>query len=100
MINLNEFYAQYSADPERAELKMVHAAADKMLDAVESGYYSFKNIKDLNYREICNWLNWPYFRDNSLNIRESINIAANVVCEILGYKPQHIDPRNIIPLEA
>ena len=88
MIDLNKFYEQYCADPEGTKFKMVQKAAKELFDAVQDKYYNFSDLKELNYSEICDWCGWPDFQDNGI-FEQSIDAAANMVCAVLGYKPQH-----------
>lgn len=88
MIDLNEFYAQYYANQEKTKFEMVQTAAREIFRAVQKDYYSFEDLKDLNYCEICILCGWPDFQDGGI-FEQAIEIAANMVCEVLGYKPQH-----------
>lgn len=88
MIDLNEFYAQYCADQEKTKFEMVQKAARELFDAVQEKYYGFEELKQLNYSEICEWCGWPDFQDCGI-FEQAINLAANMVLGVLGYKPQH-----------
>ena len=88
MINLNEFYAQYCADQESTKFEMVQEAAREIFKAVQENYYEFSDLKDLNYSEICEWCDWPDLQDGGI-FERAIDLAANMVLGVLGYKPQH-----------
>lgn len=88
MIDLNEFYAQYCADQEKTKFEMAQTAAREIFNAVQRDYYSFEDLKDLNFSEICGWCGWPDFQDNGI-FEQAIATAANMVLGVMGYKPQH-----------
>lgn len=88
MIDLNKFYAQYCADQEKTKFEMVQKAARELFKAVQENHYEFSDLKDLNYSEICDWCDWPDFQDCGI-FEQAINLAANMVLGVLGYKPQH-----------
>lgn len=88
MINAEEFCAQYCANQEKTRFEMVQKAARELLDAVQEDYYDFSDLKYLNYSEICEWCDWPDLQDGGI-FEQVIDIAANMVLGILGYKPQH-----------
>ena len=88
MIDFDKFYAQYCANPEATKFEMVQKAAIVLFNAVQGHYYEFSDLKELNYSKICDWCDWPDFQDSGI-FEQAINIAANMVLEILGYKPQH-----------
>ena len=87
-IDLNKFYAQWCEDPQKTKLEMVNTAAREIFKAVQEDYYNFEDLKYLNFAEICEWCGWPNFQDNGV-FEQVIEIAANMVLEVLGYKPQH-----------
>lgn len=88
MIDLNKFYAQYCADPESTRFEMVESAARELNKAVQEKYYDALDLKHLNYSEICEWLGWPNFQDGGI-FEQTIDVAANMVLGVMGYKPQH-----------
>lgn len=88
MIDLNEFYARYCADQEGTKFEMVQAAARELFKAVQENYYDFEDLKYLNYVEICEWCGWPNFQDCGI-FEQAIDLAANMVLGVMGYKPQH-----------
>ena len=87
-IDLNEFYAQWCKDPRKTKLEMVNIAAREILEAVQEDYYNLDDLKNLNFAEICEWCHWPNFQDSGI-FEQVIEIAANTVLEVLGYKAQH-----------
>lgn len=88
MIDLNKFYARYCADRENTKFEMVQNAAREIFKAVQENYYDFSDLKDLNYSEICDWCGWPDLQDRGV-FEQAIDLAANMVLGVLGYKPQH-----------
>ena len=88
MINLNKFYAQYCADQEGTKFEMVQTAAREIFESVQCKYYGLADLKNLNFSEICGWCGWPDFQDGGI-FEQAIVAAANIVCEVLGHKPQH-----------
>lgn len=88
MIDLNKFYEQYRENQEKTKFEMVQTAAREIFKAVQEDYYSFQDLKGLNYCEICEWCGWPDFGDGGL-FEQAIETAANMVCGVLGYKSQH-----------
>lgn len=88
MIDFNRFYAQYCADREKTIFEMVQKAAGKLFKAVQENYYEFSDLKDLDYGEICEWCDWPDLRDGGI-FEHAIEIAANMVLGVIGFKPQH-----------
>ena len=88
MIDLNKFYAQYRANPEKTKFEMAQTAAGEIFKAVQENYYDFSDLKEPNFTEICDWCDWPNFEDNGI-FEQAIKTAANMVCGVLGYKPQH-----------
>ena len=88
MIDLNEFYAQFSADPLGTKFKMVQSATKVIFEAVQEEYYGFSDLKHLNYSEIWDCLGWPDFQDNGI-FMQAVDIAADTVLRVMGYKPQH-----------
>ena len=67
---------------------LVLAASEKLFEACKKNYYNFKDLQDLNYSEICDWLDWPDLQDGCV-FEQCIEIAANMVLGILGFKPVH-----------
>ena len=80
--NLNKVYVQYCA------FEMVQKAARELFKAVQENYYDFSDLKNLNYSEICEWCGWPDLQDYGV-FEQAIDVAANMVLGVLGYKPQH-----------
>ena len=64
------------------------ASAREIFKAVREDYYNFEDLKYLNFAESCEWCGWPNFQDNGI-FEQVIEIAANMVLEVLGYKPQY-----------
>ena len=89
MIDLNNFAVLYEKDPASAKTMIVNKAFTELMDAVHQNYYEFNDLVNLNYSEICDWCGFPDFQDGGL-FEQCIDIAANAVLGILGYKPQHI----------
>ena len=88
MIDLNEFYEQYRTSSSKTEFEMVITAAREIFKAVQENYYDFGHLESLDFEEICNWCGWPYFDDDGI-FEQAIKRAANMVCEVLGYKLRH-----------
>lgn len=88
MIDLNNWYKQYQKNPDCIQFEMAQSAARELFDAVQTNYYGFDDLKNLNYSEVCEWLGWPDLQDNGI-FERAINTAANIVLGVLGYKPQH-----------
>lgn len=88
MIDLNDWYKQYQENPDRVEFEMAQSAAKELFDAVQENYYGFDELKDINYSEVCEWLDWPDLQDSGI-FEHAIDTAANMVLEVLKYKPQH-----------
>ena len=70
------------------KFEMVQKAARELFEAVQKNYYEFSDLKDLNYSEICEWGGWPDLQDCGV-FEQAIDLAANMVLGVLGYKPQH-----------
>ena len=66
----------------------VTAAARVLTKAVQDDYYDVQNLKDLNFDEIRDWCGQIVRLDCGISKR-AIEIAANMVLEVLGEKPQH-----------
>lgn len=92
MKNYNEIYGQLCSklitDRENAVFEMTQSAARELFDAVQKNYYSWTDLRDLNYSEICDWLEWPDLQDGGI-FEQVIDMAADIVLGVLGYKPQH-----------
>lgn len=58
MIDLNNWYKQYQKNPDRIQFEMAQSAARELFDAVQTNYYGFDDLKNLNYSEVCEWLGW------------------------------------------
>ena len=73
--NWNEVYGQLCsdlmADRESTKFEMVQNAARELFKAVQENYND-----------------WPDLQDGGI-FEQVINIAANMVLGVLGYKPQH-----------
>ena len=89
MIDMNNFVKLYTKDPVMSKAAIVNKVFESILDAVHQNYYEFKDLKELNYSEICDWCGFPDFQDNGI-FEQCIDIAADAVLRILGYKPQHV----------
>lgn len=88
---MNKFmklYTQLCKDPKRAKFEMVRTAAGELFKAVQENYYHAQDLEDLNFSEVCAWCGWPDFQDGGI-FEQHIRIAANMVLEVLGEKPQH-----------
>ena len=83
MIDLNEFYARYSANQEGTKRKLVQQAVDELLEATEENYYDTSDLKRPNYTEICEWLGWPNFQDGGL-FEQAIDKATKIVISKRG----------------
>lgn len=92
MKNYNEIYGQLCSklitDRENTVFEMTQSAARELFDAVQKNYYSWADLRDLNYSEICDWLEWPNLQDGGI-FEQVIDMAADMVLGVLGYKPQH-----------
>ena len=66
----------------------VTAAARVLTKAVQDDYYDVQNLKDLNFDEIRDWCSEIVRLDGGIPKR-AIEIAANMVLGVLGYKAQH-----------
>lgn len=66
----------------------VIAAARVLTKAVQENYYDVQNLEDLNFDEIRNWCDQIVRLDGGIPKR-AIEIAANMVLGVLGYKAQH-----------
>lgn len=80
MIDLNEFYARYSANQEGTKRELVQQAIYEILKAIFDGYYASVDLERPNYTEICEWLGWPNFQDGGL-FEQAIDTAAEMVLD-------------------
>lgn len=88
MIDLNSWYEQYRKNTDRVKFEMVQSAARELFKAVQERYYDREDLTTINYSEVTEWLGWPDLQDNGI-FEEIINIAANTVLGIMGFKPTH-----------
>ena len=88
MINMATLAANFKADSLGTKYEMVQSAARELLTAVKNNYYELDDLQELNYPEVCGWLDWPDFQDGGI-FEQSIDIAANQVLSLMGYKPCH-----------
>ena len=70
------------------KFNLVVRAARELFEAVQKNYYEFSDLKDLNYSEVCDWCNFPDLQDGGI-YEQAIDLAADMVLGVLGYKPQH-----------
>lgn len=91
-MDLNKFYADYCENPQKAKFEMAQKAARELFRAVQENYYGYKDLQQLNYSEVCDWLDWPDFQDSGI-FEDAIENAANMVLGVLGFKPVHGLPR-------
>ena len=95
MKNYNEIYGQLCTrlmtDRENTVFEMTQNAARELFKAVQKDYYDWTCLRDLNYSEICDWLDWPDLQDGGI-FEQTIDNAANMVLGVLGYKPLHGTP--------
>ena len=88
MIDLNNWYKQYQKNPSRVRLEMTQSATRELFKAVQENYYDREDLTIINYSEVTEWLGWPDLQDGGV-FEEIIDIAANTVLGIMGFKPAH-----------
>lgn len=91
-MDLNKFYADYRKDPEKVKFELVQKAAGELFRAVRENYYELSDLNNINYSEVCDWLDWPDFQDGGI-FEDAIKAAADMVLGVLGFKPSHNIPR-------
>ena len=89
MIDLNNFRRMAEHDPINVKSTIVNKAFIELILAVQRSYYGYNDLMNLNYSEICHWCEFPDLQDGGI-FEQCIDIAADSVLRILGYKPQHI----------
>lgn len=93
MKKLCEAYGQLCVnlenDREKTVFEMTQSAARVLFEAVQENYYKLSDLQGLNYSEICSWLDWPDLQDGGI-FEHIIDMAADIVLRVLGYRPQHI----------
>lgn len=83
MIDLNNWYKQYQKNPDRIQFEMAQSAARELFDAVQTNYYGFDDLKNLNNRRIMTQLQQFLFElsfEQTRKIREYILKRYNVYC--------------------
>lgn len=89
MIDLNNLFKMTEHDLISVKSTLVSKAFTELMEAVQHSYYGYNDLKDLNYSEICHWCEFPDLQDGGI-FEQCIDIAADSVLRILGYKPQHV----------
>ena len=92
MKNYSEIYGQLClklvTDRENTVFEMTQSATRELFKAVQENYYDWKDLQSLNYSEVTDWLDWPDLQDSGI-FEQVIDMAADMVLGVLGYKPQH-----------
>ena len=89
-IDLNDFYKNFSQNPEATKFALVRRAERIIFEAVQAGRVDCSELLEpLNYAEILeDWLGWPNFQDGGI-FEQCADAAVNTVLQVYGFKPAH-----------
>lgn len=89
IIDLNEFYKRFQKNPGKEKLNLTMRAITVLFNEIQADHIDLPGdlIKPC-YSDITEACGWPDFQDNGI-FEQAINIAADVILQIHGFKPVH-----------
>ena len=64
------------------KFNLVVRAAKELARAVQENYYDLPDLNTINYREVCEWCNFPDLQDGGI-YEQAIDAAAKIIIEVI-----------------